>query len=164
MKIRTVRPEDSDLLIKMLKQLDTETSFMMYEPGERTSTADDMKHRIEHWESSGSLFLLLENEGDLAGFLSASRGEPKRIRHSAYLVIGILKDYRGRGYGTMLFEEMEKWAKESGITRLELTVVSENEQARHLYEKMGFVIEGKKERSMIVDGTAVDEFYMAKLL
>lgn len=164
MQIRTVRPEDSDLLIKMLKQLDTETSFMMYEPGERTATADDMKHRIEQWEKSDSLFLVLENEGDLAGFLSASRGEPSRIRHCAYLVIGILKDYRGRGFGAMLFEKMEQWAKERGITRLELTVMIQNEQARHLYEKMGFYIEGKKERSMIVDGTAVDEYCMAKLL
>ena len=164
MKIRTVRPEDSDLLIKMLKQLDTETSFMMYEPGERTATADDMKHRIEQWEKSDSLFLVLENEGDLAGFLSASRGEPSRIRHCAYLVIGILKDYRGRGFGAILFEKMEQWAKENGITRLELTVMTQNEQARHLYEKMGFYIEGKKERSMIVDGTAVDEYCMAKLL
>ena len=59
---------------------------------------------------------------------------------------------------------MEKWARENAVTRLELTVVTENEQARHLYEKMGFVIEGKKERSMIVDGTAVDEYCMAKLL
>lgn len=164
MKIRTVKPEDADLLIKMLKQLDTETSFMMYEPGERTATADDMKNRIEQWERSGSLFLLLENEGGLAGFLSASRGEPRRIRHSAYLIIGILKDYRGHGYGAMLFQKMEQWARENGITRLELTVMAENEQARHLYEKMGFIIEGKKERSMIVDGIAADEYYMAKLL
>nr|WP_314461393.1 GNAT family N-acetyltransferase [uncultured Clostridium sp.] len=164
MLIRTVRPEDSDLLIKMLKQLDTETSFMMYEPGERTATADDMKHRIEQWEKSGSLFLLLENEGGLAGFLSASRGEPRRIRHCAYLVVGILKDHRGKGYGAMLFQKMEQWAKESGITRLELTVMTQNEQACHLYEKRGFIIEGKKERSMIVNGTAIDEYYMAKLL
>lgn len=164
MHIRTVTSEDSDLLVKMLKQLDTETSFMMYEPGERTATADDMKHRIEQWERSGSLFLLLENKGELVGFISALRGEPRRIRHSAYLVIGILKDYRGNGYGAMLFQKMEQWARENSITRLELTVMTENEQARHLYEKMGFYIEGKKERSMIVDGRSVDEYYMAKLL
>lgn len=164
MQIRTLRPEDSELLIKMLKQLDTETSFMLYEPGERTATADEMKHRIEQWERSGSLFLLLEDEGKLAGFISALRGEPRRIRHSAYLVIGILKDYRGNGYGSMLFQKMEQWAKENGITRLELTVMTENEQARHLYEKIGFIMEGKKERSMIVDGRAVDEYYMGKLL
>ena len=164
MQIRTVIPEDSELLVKMLKQLDTETSFMMYEPGERTATADDMKHRIEQWERSGSLFLLLEDEGELAGFISALRGEPRRIRHSAYLVVGILKDYRGKGYGSMLFRKMEQWARENGITRLELTVMTENEQARHLYEKMGFIMEGKKERSMIVDGRAVDEYYMGKLL
>ncbi len=64
MQIRAVAPEDSELLVKMLKQLDTETSFMMYEPGERIATADDMKHRIEHWERSGSLFYCWKTKGN----------------------------------------------------------------------------------------------------
>lgn len=164
MKIRSAQPGDSEQLLKLLKQLDTETRFMLYEPGERTSTSKDMEDIIRQSTLSNSLFLLLETEGKLAGFLSASRGKTKRIQHSAYLVIGILKDYRGQGYGKELFFAMEEWAKESQITRLELTVMTHNQQALHLYERMGFQIEGRKERSLIVDGNSVDEYCMAKLL
>jgi RimJ/RimL family protein N-acetyltransferase len=39
-----------------------------------------------------------------------------------------------------------------------------NEVALKLYKKMGFKIEGLKERSMIVNGEYIDEYYMAKLI
>ncbi|MGN0972690.1 MAG: GNAT family N-acetyltransferase, partial [Aristaeellaceae bacterium] len=58
----------------------------------------------------------------------------------------------------------EGWARANHITRPELTVERPNEAARHLYEKMGFAIEGVRKRSMLVDGRPVDEYYMARLL
>lgn len=36
--------------------------------------------------------------------------------------------------------------------------------AKHLYEKNGFVVEGIKKHSMIVDGAYVNEYYIAKLM
>lgn len=39
-----------------------------------------------------------------------------------------------------------------------------NTVAKNLYEKNGFVVEGIKKNSMIVDGEYIDEFYMAKFL
>lgn len=58
---------------------------------------------------------------------------------------------------------MDNWAEEKKITRLELTVICENEIAKHLYEKSGFEIEGVKRKSVLVDGIYLDEFYMAKI-
>ncbi len=70
----------------------------------------------------------------------------------------------GRGSEPHFFKQLDKWANEKGVTRLELTVMCINDAARHLYEKNGFVVEGTKKNSMVVDGTYVDEYYMAKLL
>ena len=42
----------------------------------------------------------------------------------------------------LLNSELDKWARENNLTRLELTVVSSNMVAKHLYEKNGFKIEG----------------------
>ncbi len=39
-----------------------------------------------------------------------------------------------------------------------------NDGAIHLYKKNGFVIEGVKRKSMILDGSYVDEYYMARIL
>jgi Acetyltransferases, including N-acetylases of ribosomal proteins len=105
-----------------------------------------------------------EENSEIIGFLSAERGFANRIKHSAYIVVGILENYRGKKIGTKLFEELEKWAENNFIYRLELTVMTNNEGAVMLYKKMGFKIEGIKEKSLIVDENFVNEYYMAKLL
>lgn len=63
----------------------------------------------------------------------------------------------------LLNSELDKWARENNLTRLELTFVSSNIVAKHLYEKNGFEIEGTRKNAMIIDGKYVDEYYMAKL-
>ncbi|WP_333473049.1 GNAT family N-acetyltransferase [Crassaminicella thermophila] len=162
--IRKIKEDDAGMFLNMLKRLDNETKNMMFEPGERKTTVDEIKADIRNLYHSNSLILVAEENGEIVGFLSAERGFANRIKHSAYIVIGILNDYRGKGIGTKLFEELEKWANEKNITRLELTVMLHNERGIRLYEKMGFKIEGIKERSLIVDGEYIDEYYMAKLM
>ena len=164
MYIRRIELKDSELFLNMLKQLDNETNNMMFEPGERKTTIRDMESNIINSVNSHSLILVAEENGTIVGFLSAERGFANRIKHCAYIVIGILKEYRGKRIGESLFNEMERWAVENNITRLELTVMTHNESAVNLYEKMGFKIEGTKEKSLIVNGKYVDEYYMGKIL
>lgn len=164
MIIRKANVEDSEKYLQMLKQLDNETKNMLLEPGERKTTIEQMTDRIASMSGSNGTIFLIEDENKIGGFLAAQRGGTNRIRHSAYIVIGMLKEYRGKKLGTKLFEELQKWAVENNITRLELTVVNNNEAAIKLYEKAGFKIEGIKEKSMIIDGNFVDEYYMGKIL
>ena len=79
-------------------------------------------------------------------------------------MIGILQKFTGMGIGTTLFTEAEKWARQVGIHRLELTVMSHNHAGLALYKKMGFFVEGTAKDSLLVDGTYVNEYYMAKIL
>ncbi len=112
----------------------------------------------------GDNFLLVaEADGRLVGYLSAEKGSLNRIAHSAYIVVGILSEYRGKGIGTEFFRRLDIWAEEMKVSRLELTVICENSVAKHLYEKNGFEIEGIKRKSVLVDGKYLDEFYMAKI-
>ena len=77
--------------------------------------------------------------------------------------MGILRDYRGKGVGTEFFKRLNAWAEEKKITRLELTVICENEAAKHLYLKSVFEIEGVRRKSVCVDGEYLDEYYMARV-
>lgn len=163
-KIREAEISDAENFLNMLKKLDTETKDMMLEPGERNPKLEQFKSRIKNTSGEDGLTLLIDDDGKIGGFLSAERGNYKRIRHSAYIVIGMLTEYRGKHLGTKMFEELEKWAVSNNVTRLELTVVCTNECAVALYKKMGFKIEGLKEKSMIVDGNYVDEYYMGKII
>jgi len=78
--------------------------------------------------------------------------------------MGIKEEFHGRGVGTKLLNELDRWALEQGIHRLELTVMTHNVKALALYEKCGFVVEGVKKDSMCIDGEYIDEYYMGKIL
>ena len=165
MLVRTARESDAEALLRLLKRLDDETRFMMYEPGERTTTVREQEELL--WSilaSTNGAVLLAEEDGKLVGFLEATGGAFRRNRHVVHLVVGVLAEHAGLGVGTALMEEAERWARELGIHRLELTVMAHNAAAVALYEKAGFAIEGTRRHSMLVDGLYVDEHYMAKLL
>ena len=164
---RPITPTDITAFWTFLSLLDLQTDFMMYEPGERRSrtTPTQLQHYIQSNVTNGEDFIhiALDNE-TIVGYLHAERGKFNRTRHTAYIVTGVLESHRGQGIGTTLFKQLDKWAKENQITRLELTVECSNELAKHLYEKAGFVIEGTRKSSMHVNGNYIDEYYMAKIL
>ena len=54
--------------------------------------------------------------------------------------MGIDEVYRNQGIGRELLEYVKKYAKDNNYTDLRLTVNEENENARHLYEQLGFRI------------------------
>ena len=151
----------------LLNRLDTETDYMMYEPDERKekTSVQELASDIEANVIQGFDFLQVAEENDkMVGYIRAERGKFKRNFHTAYIVTGILRDYRGKGIGTAFFHDLDLWAEANHITRLELTVECRNLTAKRLYEKNGFVIEGIRKKSMLVAGSFVDEFYMAKIL
>jgi RimJ/RimL family protein N-acetyltransferase len=162
--LRELIPEDSAELLQLQHRLDQETSYMLLAPGERQTGLQQVEEMIAGFAGADSSILIgAEADGRLAGYLSVRGGSVSRNRHSAYIVIGILQQYQGMGIGSGLFNEMDRWAKNSGMVRLELTVMKHNERAVALYTKHGFEIEGLKKKSLLVDGEWVDEYYMSKI-
>ena len=165
MLIRTIGPNDADQLVRLKLQLDDETQFMMFEPGERIITVEEQRKQIEHILSQDNQTILVaEYGGQLVGYLSALGGKFKRNRHSVYIVVGILQAFTGQGIGTHLFVAMEEWACQHQLHRLELTVMTNNQAGLALYKKRGFEIEGVRKHAIFVNGQYVDEYAMAKLL
>ena len=165
MLIREINLEDAKRFNNLIKTVEAEATYMMMDAGERETTPEQQKEQIKRiCHQNNSTILVAENAGDLVGYLLAIGGDTKRTKHSAYIVIGLLKRYRGKGIGTALFQKLEEWAKRSRISRLELTVVTKNEAGVALYKKSGFEIEGIKRNSLLIDGTLFDEYYMSKLL
>lgn len=160
MEIRRLEESNARAFYECMKMLDQETPYMMYEPDERVWDEERVRRILS---DEDSLLLGAFDQDKIVGILSAERGSCRRIRHSAYIVVGILKEYGHRGIGTELFKRLEDWANENGITRLELTVEVPNTNAINLYKKSGFVVEGTKKATMFVDGKYVDEYMMAKV-
>ncbi len=162
MKIRQIEVEDAEKFLKMLKQLDGETEFMMYEPGERRTTLEEQREIIERVQKNGDPLFLVEKKNEIVGFLGGRRGSCNRVKHTVYIALGIVEGYRGQGIGRKLMEQLDRWNVENEISRSELTVMCHNERAVGLYEGMGYQIEGRRKKSLLVDGRFVDEYYMGK--
>ena len=164
MLIRQALPTDAAALTALLTQLDRETEFMLFETGERQTTVQRQRERLETLQTSDQETILVAAVGtDLAGFVAGTGGGARRNRHSLYIVIGVVQAFTGQGVGKELMQALETWAQPRDFHRLELTVMAHNERAIRLYEACGFEREGVKRDSLLVNGDYVDELYMAKL-
>ena len=163
--VRQVREDDARDFLDLLAKLDNESEFMMLEPGERRTTAEEQRERIKSILSrkNRAIFVAVSDDA-LIGYIAALGGYAQRNKRRAHVVIGITRAFAGRGIGTKLFAAMEQWAQKSDLHRLELTVMTHNKRAIRLYKKLGYFVEGTKVHSLRVHDAYIDEYYMAKLL
>ena len=163
-QIRPATPCDARRLLELKLALDHESSLMMYEPGERQASVDDVRRDIrERLASPNSVLIVAASTGVIAGYVEAIGGEYNRTRHLATVIAGVRQSFAGQRVGTRMFQALVGWADTSGILRLELTVMAHNSPAIALYEKFGFEREGLRRCSVVVDGECVDEFAMARV-
>jgi ribosomal protein S18 acetylase RimI-like enzyme len=77
--------------------------------------------------------------------------------------MGLVAPFRGRGLGRKLLQEAIRAAHDAGLRRIELEVLASNENAIALYERTGFLHEGRKQAARVLDGRAEDILCMALL-
>jgi len=164
----TLRPSagsDAAKFLDLWDALDSETEFMLFEPSERKATLDAQKSRLANANASDNVQIYVVEDvkkGLLAGFCAGSRTSNFRDRHSLHIVVGIRQAYTGRRFGFALLSELEKWASDHEVSRLELSVMVTNTNAIALYKKLGFKIEGTKSNAVFLKSGFVDEYIMAK--
>ncbi len=87
-----------------------------------------------------------------------------RRRHVGQIGMAVRDDWQGRGVGTALMEAVldlaESWL---GLTRIELSVYTDNAAGVALYKKFGFEIEGTHCRYAFRNGEYVDAYSMARM-
>ena len=165
MNVRMITAEDGQEFLLLNQRLDSETKFMLLEPKERTSTVEQVKERIEiTLQKNNEAVFVVEDNNKLVGYASVIGGNCNRNAHKASIVTGILQSHVGKGLGSILFETVLKWSKNSPLHRLELTVMKHNVRAIALYKKFGFEIEGTKKDSLLVDRQYIDEYSMGYII
>jgi putative acetyltransferase len=104
----------------------------------------------------------------IAGEIHASRLGPRQFAHNLTdLTVAVHPDFQGRGVGAALFETLFAVAATLSpkIERIELMCREGNLGAVRLYQRLGFVIEGRFPRRVrLKDGTLDDDLAMAKVL
>lgn len=118
------------------------------------------------WMEKGGpddLHIVAMLEDRLVGAASLIRQGGRR-RHVADLAIGVHDEAQGLGVGTALMQALtdaaDRWLD---LHRIELTVFADNEGAVRLYQRSGFVEEGRLRDYAFRDGTYVDALFMGRI-
>lgn len=111
------------------------------------------------------LHLVAERDGQVLGSAGLHpTGPALRRRHVAMLGISVARSHQGQGVGYALMRGLidyaDRWAQ---VLRIELTVFADNARAVALYERCGFLHEGRARAFALRDGRYEDVLYMARL-
>jgi putative acetyltransferase len=157
--IRPVRLEDAEALWKIAREegvIETTMalpSLRLEQRRQSLSALDENDH-----------YLVAESAGHVIGIAGLTVGTG-RLRHSGSLFVYVARQRQGQGIGTRLLQALldlaDKWLL---LRRIELTVLVENEGAKRLYERLGFVVEGRRKMSVISQGEMKDEWLMARYI
>lgn len=107
-------------------------------------------------------FVALDGE-TVVGWADVLRRWAHAAAHCGVLGMGVLPTYRGKGIGERLLAACIDKSRLKGITRIELEVRADNSRAIALYERMGFVLEGRKRAAMQFEGVYFDALLMSRV-
>ena len=104
-------------------------------------------------------------DGEVVGDLGLETHPTRwRRRHVGEIGMAVRDDWQGKGVGTALMEAVldlaDNWLN---LTRVELTVYTDNAAGIALYKKFGFEIEGTHRRYAFRNGGYADAYSMARI-
>ena len=127
-----------------------------------TPSIDDISDFIHNTIENDYAQYVAEVDGMIVGWADMIPRDKGSVQHTGVLGMGVASDYRGRGIGGDLLGHVIEHAWQSGLSRLELEVLSSNHKAIAMYERHGFQHEGIKHNAWFVDGFFKDILIMAQ--
>ncbi|MFF3003851.1 GNAT family N-acetyltransferase [Kitasatospora sp. NPDC057940] len=156
--IRPAQPEDEGELAVLNRAAWSPLADVSPQPPEEDGVFDE-RHTPEQY-----LVALLA--GRVVGYVRQVPPTPLASNRHVRQIQGLVVDgtVRGRGVGRRLVEAACEAARAAGARKLTLRVLGWNTPARRLYEGCGFVVEGSLAEEFLIDGSYVDDIWMARRL
>lgn len=160
--LRPAVPEDAPRLLAYVELVAGESENLAFGPGEFGMNLEQEQAVLQQIaEAPTSLYLLGEIEGEIAGILTFNAERRLRLQHAGEFGMSVLRKYWNLGLGSHLLAALLSWAAQTDVIRkVDLRVRVDNLPAIHLYEKFGFVHEGRKTREFYLYGQFYDVFLM----
>lgn len=136
-------------------------------PGRLVSLPEELslssfEYKIQDLQTAGR-YIVAETPERIVGHACLTPMGLQAIAHVFRLNIVVHPGFTQRGIGTALLSDLLQWAEaDPRVHKVELLVRSTNQPAIGLYQKQGFVEEGRfQKRLRLLDGTFVDDIAMA---
>ena len=159
--VRPAATADADALVRLGRSVAAEGELWLTY---NRSSSDERRNVKSVRRDPNAAVFVAESPAGIVGRISIARDGSIYSHHVAELGLMVAAEERRRGIGTALMEEAIKWARGSGVTKLELHVFPHNEPAIALYRKLGFQDEGHRRRHYRIAGHYVDAILMALYL
>lgn len=158
--IRAAEPGDATAISALLGQIGTFEGTLQL-PDMPVASRLDAHQRVD---AQGCKLVAL-SAGEVIGIAGLHIQHPSlRRSHVRTLAIALASQGQGRGIGNMLMTRLLDWADNwSGVLRIELLVQVDNERAIALYQRLGFVEEGRHKAYALKNGRYMDSLSMARL-
>lgn len=129
-----------------------------------SSRVSDSEAFLDNMGDEDHHFVAVAGDGTIIGAVGLMVRANPRTRHVGSVGIFVHTDWQNMGVGTALLNTVldlaDNWLM---LIRVELEVFAGNERARHVYEKLGFELEGRRRMAVIQNGAYVDELMLARL-
>ena len=159
-QVRAVEPEDWPDIAELFDQPAVIAGTLQLP----FATRDARRKRLETPPAPGLLRLGAVLEGKLIGMAGLTRLDNRRA-HVATIFMAVHDEFQGRGAGVALMRALtdmaDRWLN---LSRIELTVYSDNTRAIGLYERFGFIREGLHRDFAFRNGAFVDALAMARIV
>lgn len=87
----------------------------------------------------------VSDEATIAAHCGSEEKQTDMFTKTIWLGIAVSESQKGKGFGKLMMDRLLYFAKENAITQIKLSVDNDNTAAIKLYEKVGFVLQEKKE-------------------
>jgi RimJ/RimL family protein N-acetyltransferase len=158
--IRNALITDAVVLCNAESETARTPGLLISRPSELSCTS--FEDKIEALTHEG-LYVVAERSGSLVGHALLEPYKLEALAHVYSLTIVVHPDNLGQGVGQALMTTLLEWARaRPGLLKIELRVRETNSRARRLYEKFGFVEEGRlQKRVLLPNGTFIADITMA---
>lgn len=130
---------DAAELLQYLKQIGGETDNLSFGSEGLPFTPESEAAYLDQIENSCDDIMLIARENEkIVGSASLNR-LPRRMCHRGEVSVSVLREYWNKGIGSLLMEEIIRFAEKNSFEVIDLQVRSDNIAAIHLYEKFGFI-------------------------